>query len=51
VAKLQLVILGPGFAGLELAARLFESLADEARVTLIAVAPVLWGHAVSAETG
>jgi sulfide:quinone oxidoreductase len=31
----QVVIVGAGFAGLELAARLSESLADEVRVTLI----------------
>ena len=33
--KKHVVILGAGFAGLELAARLSESLADEVRVTLI----------------
>ena len=31
----QVLILGAGFAGLELASRLSESLADEVRVTLI----------------
>src|SRR5919198_2675370 len=35
VEKKHVVILGAGFAGLELAARLSESLADEVRVTLI----------------
>jgi sulfide:quinone oxidoreductase len=35
VSKSHVVILGAGFAGLELAARLSESLADEVRVTLI----------------
>jgi sulfide:quinone oxidoreductase len=35
VKKKHVVILGAGFAGLELAARLSESLADEVRVTLI----------------
>jgi sulfide:quinone oxidoreductase len=33
--KKQVVILGAGFAGLELAARLSDSLADEVRVTLL----------------
>jgi sulfide:quinone oxidoreductase len=33
--KKHVLILGAGFAGLELAARLSESLSDEARVTLI----------------
>lgn len=33
--KKQIVILGAGFAGLELAARLSETLADEVRVTLL----------------
>jgi len=33
--KKQVLILGAGFAGLELASRLSESLADEVRVTLI----------------
>jgi sulfide:quinone oxidoreductase len=33
--KKHILILGAGFAGLELAARLSESLSDEARVTLI----------------
>jgi sulfide:quinone oxidoreductase len=35
VSKSHVVILGAGFAGLELAARLSDSLADEVRVTLI----------------
>jgi sulfide:quinone oxidoreductase len=35
VSKRHVVILGAGFAGLELAARLSESLADEVSVTLI----------------
>src|ERR671934_790480 len=35
VEKKHVVILGAGFAGLELAARLSDSLADEVRVTLI----------------
>jgi sulfide:quinone oxidoreductase len=35
VSKSQVVILGAGFAGLELAARLSDSLADEVSVTLI----------------
>jgi sulfide:quinone oxidoreductase len=35
VHKKHVVILGAGFAGLELAARLSDSLADEVRVTLI----------------
>jgi sulfide:quinone oxidoreductase len=35
VTKTHVVILGAGFAGLELATRLSESLADEVRVTLI----------------
>jgi sulfide:quinone oxidoreductase len=35
VSKRHVVILGAGFAGLELAARLSESLVDEVRVTLI----------------
>ena len=34
-SKRHVVILGAGFAGLELATRLSESLADEVRVTLI----------------
>jgi sulfide:quinone oxidoreductase len=33
--KKRAVILGAGFAGLELAARLSDSLADEVRVTLL----------------
>ena len=33
--KKHVLILGAGFAGLELASRLSESLADEVRVTLI----------------
>ena len=33
--KKHVLILGAGFAGLELAARLSDSLADEVRVTLI----------------
>jgi sulfide:quinone oxidoreductase len=35
VEKRHVVILGAGFAGLELSARLSESLADEVRVTLV----------------
>jgi sulfide:quinone oxidoreductase len=33
--KKRVVILGAGFAGLELAARLSDSLADEVRITLL----------------
>ena len=55
----QVVILGAGFAGLELASRLSDSVADEVRVTLIdqndgftfgfSKLDILFGHATAAE--